>query len=98
MDNPREDRHRSCPSLLLSGLILELPGRPQRTEPGTDSVQDQWNVAGNWTPNGVPIERGQRRHHQYHRQHPVQISGINPTIANLTLGTVATSNSADPRQ
>ncbi len=79
------------PFLLLSGLILGHPGTAvaQTTSNWTGSTSSSWGDGTNWD-NGVPNSSTVTAVITNTTNNPVVISGINPTIANLTLGTMTT--------
>ena len=86
------------PALLLSGLVLccATHARAQTDNwLGTDS--NQWNVSGNWD-NGIPNSTSVSVVITNTTNNPVVISGINPTIASLTLGSSANGLTVDTTQ
>jgi fibronectin-binding autotransporter adhesin len=79
------------PLLLLSGILLACPraGRAQAINDTWNGGNGQWNVPGNWN-NGVPNNNGTFTYNVFidnglGDNAMVTISGINPTISNLTL-------------
>ncbi len=79
------------PLLLMSGVILACPraGRAQAVNDTWNGGNGQWNVAGNWN-NGIPNNSGTTTYNVFidgskGDNAVVTISGINPTISNLTV-------------
>jgi PEP-CTERM motif len=79
------------PLVLICAIILICPGSA-RAQSWNGSVSNQWNNGSNWTPNGIPASGASITITNTTGFTSVQISGINPTIANLTIGTVSTAN------
>src|SRR5271157_1072968 len=85
------------PALLLSGLILCCATHARAQDDWTGTNSRQWNDPGNWS-SGVPNSTSVSVVITNTTNNPVEISGINPTIANLTLTNSANSLTVDTAQ